>query len=373
MFLHQPEFVRSFFAAAAGGLLCASLASAANVVDPGQGGQAIAGQSAAELSGLTYAGGTTYYAVSDSSGAAYELSITVDANDGTITAATIDDSLALPGATDLEGVAYQGGSGTIFVVDEGGPALTRRSLADGTVQQTVGTGMYTNIVVNFSLESLSLSPDGSTLWTANEQALSIDGPQPSDTVGSAVRIQQFDAAGNPTGQWAYIADPARGTTGNEWSGVVDLVSLPGGGLLVLERAFGGNDGLAGLPQFRSRIYEVDFTGASDTTGIAMLDSNSNSDLSDEPWTEVSKTLLWESTFANANFEGIALGPQLNGGEYSLLLISDNQSNAFGFQGLYPLVLEEVAVPEPGSGTLMLMGAGGLALGGLARRRKKSRV
>ena len=102
----------------------------------------------------------------------------------------------------------------------------------------------------------------------------------------------------------------------ERSGVVDLVALPDGQVLALERELGGF-----LPHFRNRIYLVDFTGATDVTEAPSL--------IDGGFTPVTKTLLWQGVFALANFEGISLGPQLNDGSYTLLLVSDNGQGQMG--------------------------------------------
>ena len=40
---------------------------------------------------------------------------------------------------------------------------------------------------------------------------------------------------------------------------------------------------------------------------------------------VAKELLWSGRFVANNFEGLALGPQLESGETTILLISDNGS------------------------------------------------
>jgi hypothetical protein len=130
----------------------------------------------------------------------------------------------------------------------------------------------------------------------------------------------------PISQWAYLTDPIPGDTLRpgrdvEASGVSELVALPDGALLVLERAYGA----VGT---RSRLYEVDFSGATDTTALPGL--------AGAPVAPVRKTLLWERVFPDANFEGAALGPGLDSGARSLVLISDN-GHALR-QVLYALVL-----------------------------------
>ena len=105
----------------------------------------------------------------------------------------------------------------------------------------------------------------------------------------------------------------------ESSGVSDVVALPGGALLALERAFG-------TIGFRIRLYEVDLSGATDVSALPALRG--------AHYVPVAKRLLWERVFPDYDFEGAALGPALADGSNSLVLISDN-GHAFR-QGLYGL-------------------------------------
>jgi hypothetical protein len=138
----------------------------------------------------------------------------------------------------------------------------------------------------------------------------------------------------------------------ERSGVSDLLALPDGRLLVLERELGGTF----IPDFRNRIYLVDFTGATDTSAISSLNSAT--------FTGLTKTLLWEGNFANDNFEGITLGPQLANGDYSIILVSDDGGGT-NAQSLYALRIS--GVPEPGG--LALLGLVGL----LTMRRSRGAI
>ena len=164
---------------------------------------------------------------------------------------------------------------------------------------------------------------GQSLWTANEEALYgtstlgvtiDDGGISTSSYGTIVRLQKFNSSLNPSGQWAYKVDQHKGDpfSGTPASGVSDLCVLPDGKLLVLEREVGGF-----IPSFRNRIYQVDFTGATDVSGDHTLHDFPESEM-------VTKTLLWEGNFGlNNNFEGLCLGEQLdNDNDYSLLMISD---------------------------------------------------
>jgi hypothetical protein len=134
--------------------------------------------------------------------------------------------------------------------------------------------------------------------------------------------------------------------------VVDVLPWTASTLLVLEREFGGSF----VPDFRSRLYGVDVTAASDVSALASLTGGG--------FTPLAKTLLWQGDFGQSNFEGMTFGPTLADGWTSLLLVSDNASGAAGSrQDLYALAV----VPEPST---WVMGAAGIACAawGALRRR-----
>ncbi len=308
---------------------------------------------ASSLSGLSFVGGEEWVAVSDNSGKLFRLAIWIDPVTGAITGAEVINGLSLDNATDLEGVAYDPVTKSVWVSDETGPAVRRHDLTTGAaLQQLTLPAIYSTARANYSLESLTRDPITGSLWTANEEALPGDGQLSTTAAGSVVRLQRFDAEGAPAGQWAYVTEPIRATgLGQERSGVVDLAALPDGRLLVLERELA-----AALPPFVNRLYLVDFEGADDVSSLDGLDG--------QDYTPVSKTLLWEGMFLLQNFEGLGLGPQLEDGSFSLILISDDGGD-FNVQQVYALRISGV-LPEP-AGLLPGMGVMGWAL---KRRRMK---
>ncbi len=306
--------------------------SALSIEDPGQGSVRLSSgrTGAEELSGLTYAGGATYYAVSDSGvPRLWVLGIVVDPSSGRITRASVESSLSMPGlARDAEGVAYRHATKSVFVSDESNSTIREYNIASGKPMSSVAVPpIFKKIRNNFGLESLSLG-DGQ-LWTANEEALTVDGRCSTAEAGTWVRLQRFDRKGKPNGQWAYCTEPITQMspfTSATRSGISDVLALPGGGLLVLERELGGV-----VPEFRTRIYEVSFVGASDTSSVKSLVK--------EKFRPAKKRLLWEHNFRATNYEGIALGPVLANGARSLILISDDGNGQEGMtQHLYPLML-----------------------------------
>ncbi|MFM1903599.1 MAG: hypothetical protein RLZZ440_1499 [Planctomycetota bacterium] len=326
------------------------------VIDPGQGSVALSSgaTAAAELSGITHVGGTTYQAVGDNAAATiWTLSISLDPASGWIGSAGVTGGIAAPAlGTDSEGIAYRAASGTVFVSDEVASTIGEFSLTTGSLVGSVNVpAIYTpsNVQSNMGLESLAFGPGG--LWTTNEEALVPDGPLSTTTAGSWVRIQRFDASLAAIRQWGYRTDPITALNpfiSAERSGVVDILPWTETELLVLERELGG----AVVPQFRSRLYLVDTDTASDVSALATINAGG--------FTPLSKTLLWERSFAASNFEGMTFGPTLNDGSRSLLLISDDGGGLA--QNLYALAV----VPEP---SLAMLGSTAVAAGWLFVRRR----
>jgi hypothetical protein len=97
----------------------------------GPGDLAARRRGANELSGITWADGDRWAAVSDGDGRLYWLRIAINPADGRITSATVDGAVPLPKSTDLEGVALLPGGSSVVVTDEVGPVIREYSLADG--------------------------------------------------------------------------------------------------------------------------------------------------------------------------------------------------------------------------------------------------
>lgn len=291
------------------------------------------GADAAELSGITYAGGSSYYAVGDNGAPRiWQIAAEVNATFGRLASSAIAGGIEAPGmGRDSEGIALRPGTDTVWVTDEIDSTITEFSLSTGEKVGAVAVpGIYrpANVRNNMGLESLSYG--AGKLWTANEEALVPDGPLSTTVSGSWVRIQEFGGQDfAPATQYAYRTDRIAGMSpfiSVERSGLVDLLALPDGRVLALERQAGGF-----FPHFRSRIYQLDFSGATDVSEFPGL--------ADGGFTAVRKRLLWQGVFLSDNFEGITLGPRLNNGAYSVLLISDDGSGDAGQrQDLYSLVL-----------------------------------
>ncbi len=323
------------------------------------------------LSGITYAGGNQYYAVSDSGGLVSPLAISMDGA-GAITSVTVGTTISLNGAgsADLEGIAYRaaghGGAGSLYVSDENGPGIREYSRDGSQHLSTVNVPtVYQNHRSNLSLESLTISADGNVMWTANEEALTVDGDVAGNGQSTIARLQRFVRSGDSwaeAGQFAYETRPGLATSllpDRDASGVSDLCVLPNGQLLVLERRLGGS----GVPTFDNEIFLIDTALATDVSGLAGLDGAS--------YSSVAKTSLWSQNFSIwDNFEGLSLGQQLSADTWSLLMVSDGDDPQL--KSLYSLRLQGEVVPEPSSLVLMALGCGGLGFLALRKTKRKSR-
>ena len=303
-----------------------------------------------ELSGITWAGGNTFYAVNDTnaSNRLYKLTIPLG-SDGRISSCTVVSSVKLAGSSDLEGCAYDPASGNVWVSMEGNNSSIREYDPEtGAWLRTAPLPVIfqNNMLGNFKLEALTISGDGLTMWTANEEALTCDGQisaKPRSTGGTTVRLQKYTRA-SVRDNWTASAQYAYKTYGLNYSyaykntqrsGVAGLCALPDGQLLVLEREFSGTDSNSNLDSiwvgascdFTMAIVLADYSNASDVSTLPSL--------SQATYTPVSKTSLFNdsgsTTGSNtgfANYEGICLGPRNNSdGSVSLLLISDGGGNS----------------------------------------------
>src|SRR5690606_31336681 len=165
------------------------------------------------------------------------------------------------------------------------------------------------------------SPDGTVMWTANEQALTVDGPTSTAMNGTTVRLLRLNVSGNSIAagaQYAYVTEPIHGspTFGSPQSGLADLVALPDGTLLALERSV-----VVGAPVYLNRIFEIGFAGATDVSVGTLADG-----LIGNVFTPVAKQLLWSGAVDGAsgqNMEGLALGPRLPNGDWVLIGVVDD--------------------------------------------------
>ena len=320
---------------------------------------------AEELSGITWIGGEQYLTIGDDHASVHQLTIHLDSQTGRVvdaqfrtplrladpSGAVIPDSLG----SDREGIAFIPLSHEVWISnehtdgDQSRSSLARHRLRDGRTLELVrtdGTSMlrvFSRQRLNGGFESLARSPDGSAYWTANEMPLSIDGEPATDSTGGVVRLQRLDGQMRPVAQYPYPIDPYFAKiqsppqlAGFAVSGLSELLALPGGNLLGLERSFAGDS--TGAANLRVRLYEIVLAGATDVGALGWAEG-----LKGRPYVPVRKRLLWEQNFGltTSNFEGMTLGPTLENGDRALILIADN--NGGRSQALYVLRIRGIGI------------------------------
>ena len=325
------------------------------------------------LSGICYAGGTQYYAVDDSGGIVQAATIGVNPASGAITTASFSPGIVFDDTwnADFEGVAYNAANDSLFICNESWAVIKEYSTS-GTEHYRVDVPqILQGYRVNYSLESMTIRGDGLEMWTSNEEALynpasdtnenhriiADDGPLSTASNGTVVRLQRFTRISvhntwAADGQWAYLTDPYlydSEFTESERSGVSDLCVLPDGTLLVLERAA---DVSGFSARFINKIFEVDFAGATDVSAITSLNG--------ETYTQVNKSQLWSANFGDTyNFEGLCLGPRLDGDALSLIMVADgdgDQNNGLYALKLTGLATRTLTVDTPAYGTANPVGS-----------------
>ena len=141
----------------------------------------------ASLSGISWAGNNAYYAVSDDvftgEVGLYPMTIELATNGLSVISCSIPsptNRISLAKAYDLEDVAFDAVNGTVWVADETRGTVKEYRVADGTVVRTLSLpDELKKARSNLGIESLTLSPDGKTLWTCTEEALACDGSRSS--------------------------------------------------------------------------------------------------------------------------------------------------------------------------------------------------
>ena len=300
------------------------------------------------LSGIVYNPLTgTYFAVSDDRGAGddgtprfYEIAI--DLSDGTlddgdvsfldVTALTLEDGTTTLDAItpDPEGIAI-GASGhlfissernsdgripQIFVFDSDGVKIGELQVDD----KFKGLTEFQGVRNNLGFESLTITPDQKTLYTATESALAQDGDRSTTETSSAARIIQYDlTTGAAVAEYVYEVDPIANVPNPAGafadSGLVELLALDNQGtLLALERSFSVGAADRG---YTGKLYLVQVNGVTNVIGQDKIPTSVDDGELEINVDEIaSKTLLadlGDYGIVVDNIEGMTLGPMLPDG------------------------------------------------------------
>lgn len=176
---------------------------------------------------------------------------------------------------------------------------------------------------NLSFEGLSFSHDSQSLWVAMEAPLWQDGEVPTPTAGAMVRLTQYSREGEVMNQVAYPVDaipeePGKGKFAD--NGVTAILALDDAHFLVVERAAVQNK--AGQYHNFIRLYEADISQASDISAIKSLTVGEFQVAIKQLVLDLNPSTLPVPD----NIEGITWGPELDNGNKSLVLLSDDNFN-----------------------------------------------
>lgn len=210
------------------------------------------------------------------------------------------------------------------------------------------------IAANLSLESLSLSPDGNTLWTATENGLVQDSVEAGVRQASLARLLSFNlGTGKPAAEYIYPVEPValppimRGLYST--NGLTDMIAIGPQQFIMLERSFAIGAATPGKRQtgMSIRIFYADASRATNVAGMASI--------AGKAVRAVEKTLLLDlsqlvnddgTALVTDNIEGMTLGP-CHKGKPTLLLVSDNNFSLLQFTQIVALSLHDplpVALP-----------------------------
>ena len=174
---------------------------------------------------------------------------------------------------------------------------------------------------NLAFESLTISPNGRSLFVATENALKQDGPTATVSHGSPVRILQYNLEiGEPTAEFLYLTEPiaAPGMTKKfAVNGLADLLAIDNRGHFIsIERSYSAGTG------FHIKFFRVSLADADNIQAFDGLDRPNT-------LRPVQKHLLLDLKDLGIpldNIEGLTLGPILPEGSPTLIAIADNNFN-----------------------------------------------
>ncbi len=296
------------------------------------------------LSGLAYDPGCDlYYALSDDRGNIAMprfFTLRIRAVDGEVRvdvlgATTLRDADGAPfssGDLDPEAIALAG-DGTLYLSTEGVPhrgvpPVVARFGLDGSLRGTLTVPEHylpaapglRGVRDNHGFEGLALSPDGTLLFAATENALFQDGPAADLETESPSRLLVVDLVeGAVRAEYLYMVGPVpdepHPAGAFHTNGVSEIVALDRHRLLVLERSFSAGVGN------RCRLYLADLEEATDIRETAALTDGDVSAI--RPATKVLVADLSDLGIDPDNLESVSFGPVLPDGRRLLVMMADN--------------------------------------------------
>ncbi len=335
--------------------------------EPPKEGWVFDGIKVGEISGLTMAPDGTFYAIGDDRGdnisppgVLYEMSIAVDLQG--LHAVDVKGVIQLDSDQSTAGIQpYAAGTldgEEVLWTEDGFIVCSERDAANAPwirefthkgelvaelpvpeefIPAFDGDVQIRGVRNNMSFEAATITPDGSTLYVMNEEALVQDGDVATADAGTPVRIIQYDMTGDApkvVGEYVYVTEPlfarpAEGKSGdNGVPGIAYVGNItPEFDLIVMERSYVDGAGnhialfgvkLAPYVYDREKVLATKALADPPYTGLTVHKTRLLR-LSDDP-------VQSDVDFDPDNMEAIAVGPQLQNGNYTLILGADNNFN-----------------------------------------------
>lgn len=257
---------------------------------------------------------------------------------------------------DPEGIAT-GSDGTVYISEEYGPSIdafdpsgkrikrfaipSSFTIAnpDGVGENELPPANTTGRQSNRGFEGLTITPDGSTLFTILQSPLIQDGglDRRNKRVGENIRILAIDIASGQTRQYIYPLESSS-------YGVSEILALSSTSLLVLER-----DGKGGTEAEAKLITRIDLSAATDVSSIVSLPRSGVPDGVRAAQKSILIDLLSPALARRSatlkhdqipeKFEGLTLGPTFNNVP-TLLISVDND-----FKPDQPSLIYVLGIPD----------------------------
>lgn len=320
-------------------------------------GPIIDGYPVGGLSGINYAPGIGYIAISDNRGESgpvrlYTLSLSTDG--GTIGTPHFQSQINLldtdgnpypPRTTDTESVRWTPEHDGFIYTSEGEakigrPGFIRQATPDGhydkdiplpsayTPQLDANHTPVNGIRDNLGFEAMDLGADTNTLVALTENALTQDGPAANAETGSPSRLLTMDRqTGEVLGEYIYPLDRVAGGAMPIATGASELVFVDNDTYLVLERSL-----LTETTTFTGKIYETTTTGADNITGTTHSPADT---------TPMAKRLVFDFAEAGINpqcVEAMTWEPDMPDGRRTLILASDDNFGRAGTTAFHLLAV-----------------------------------
>ncbi len=176
---------------------------------------------------------------------------------------------------------------------------------------------------NRGFESLTSSPDGLTIFAANENTLLQDGVIADERNEGVVRIIRYQNSAEAN-EYAYtletLPNPSNLETIEGDTGLVDMVAFDQQTLITMERSWNKSTSTNSI-----RLFNVSLVEAEDISGLSSLANRDVKRVKKTPLLDLDTIVskLHKDWKKLDNIEGIAFGPTLANGHKTLILVSDN--------------------------------------------------